>query len=192
METTQRTSQEASNKIITIPNILSFFRLCLIPFLVWHYCVKKDYTGAAIILLVSGFTDILDGFIARRFHMVSNVGKALDPVADKLTQIAMLICLLTNFPLMWIPLILLVAKEIFAAVTGMLVVKKTGKVYGAEWHGKLNTVMIYGMIVLHLVWPDIPTGISIGLIVLSVLVMVDSSLLYCRRNYRILKEKPET
>ena len=122
--------------------------------------------------------------------MVSNIGKALDPVADKMTQIAMLICLLTNFPLMWIPLILLVAKEIFAAVTGMLVVKKTGKVYGAEWHGKLNTVMIYGMIVLHLVWPDIPTGISTGLIVFSTLVMVYSSLLYCRRNYRILKEKP--
>ncbi len=118
METTQGTSQEVSNKIITIPNILSFFRLCLIPLLAWRYCVKKDYTGAAIILLVSGFTDILDGFIARRFHMVSNIGKALDPVADKMTQIAMLICLLTNFPLMWIPLILLVAKEIFAAVTG--------------------------------------------------------------------------
>lgn len=189
MGTTHEVSQETADKIITIPNILSFFRLCLIPVFVWCYGIKKNYAGAVMILLVSGFTDILDGFIARRFHMVSNIGKALDPIADKLTQIAVLICLLADFPLMRILVILFILKEIFAAVTGILVIKRTGKVYGAEWHGKLNTVTIYGTIVLHLVWPAIPENISDIFILFSILVMLGSCLLYGRRNYHILRGK---
>lgn len=82
-KTVQRSYQ---NKILTIPNVLSFFRLCLIPVIIWMYCSKRDYVRTAVILLLSGATDILDGFIARRFNMVSDLGKVLDPVADKLTQ----------------------------------------------------------------------------------------------------------
>ena len=84
--------EENLNRIITVPNLLSFFRLCLIPVIIWSYCVKKNPLLAGEILLLSGLTDLADGYIARRFHMISNLGKILDPVADKLTQAAMLIC----------------------------------------------------------------------------------------------------
>ena len=70
-------------KIITIPNILSFFRLCLIPVIVWLYTVKQDYLWTLLILLLSAITDIVDGIIARKFNMISDFGKAFDPVADK-------------------------------------------------------------------------------------------------------------
>ena len=90
--------EENLNRIITVPNLLSFFRLCLIPVIIWSYCVKKNPLLAGEILLLSGLTDLADGYIARRFHMISNLGKILDPVADKLTQAAMLICLFTRFP----------------------------------------------------------------------------------------------
>ena len=76
--------------ILTIPNILSFSRICMIPWFMWVYLARGDSLSAALILLLSGVTDCLDGFIARRFNMISNLGKALDPLADKLTQVAML------------------------------------------------------------------------------------------------------
>lgn len=133
---TEKTQQEENlNKVFTIPNILSFFRLILIPVLIWSYVVKKNYAATGWILLLSGLTDIADGFIARRFHMISNLGKILDPVADKLTQATMLFCLFTRFPHMILPLVLMAFKELYMAVSSCLIMKKTGKVTGADWHG---------------------------------------------------------
>ena len=103
--------KEAENRIITIPNLLSAFRLVLIPVFIWTYCVRKEYLTTAGLLFLSGLTDLADGYIARRFHMVSNLGKMLDPVADKLTQAAMLVCLVTRFPMIVFPLALLSVKE---------------------------------------------------------------------------------
>ena len=97
--------------------------------------MKKNYAATGWILLLSGLTDIADGFIARRFHMISNLGKILDPVADKLTQATMLLCLFTRFPHMILPLVLMAFKELYMAVSGCLIMKKTGKVTGADWHG---------------------------------------------------------
>ena len=85
----------SQKKIITIPNILSFFRLCLIPVIIWLYTVEKNDAAAGAVLILSGATDVADGFIARHFHMISDLGKVLDPIADKLTQAAMLFSLCT-------------------------------------------------------------------------------------------------
>lgn len=180
--------ENTEDKIFTIPNMLSVIRLCFIPMFVWLYSVKKDYAGTTVVLLLSGFTDILDGFIARRFNMISNLGKVLDPVADKLTQGAMFICLLTKYDFMWIALILLIIKEIFMSVTGLLVIKKTGEVYGAEWHGKVTTSMIYATVFIHLIWYNIPLWISKALIFISILLMIYSCVSYGIRNYRLIKE----
>ena len=171
------------NKIFTIPNILSFFRLCLIPVFMWLYCVEKNYIWTGIILILSGVTDTVDGFIARRFNMVSDLGKVLDPVADKLTQAAMLFCLLTRFPLMIIPLGLMVFKECFMGVTGFLVIQKTGKVFGADWHGKVNTWLLYAMMILHVFWYNIPDTVSRVLIGICVVMMMISLILYGRLLY---------
>lgn len=175
-------------KILTIPNILSFFRLCLVPVMVWLYCIKKDYMATGIVLIVSGMTDIADGFIARTFHMISDLGKVLDPVADKLTQAAVLLCLVTRFPLMLIPLVLMLVKELYMGITGALVIKKTGKVFGAFWHGKVATVLLYAMMILHIFWYDIPFGVSVALIAVCVCMMILSLVLYGIHNYRAVKQ----
>ena len=177
------------NKIFTIPNILSFFRLGLIPVFMWLYCVEKNYIWTGIILILSGVTDTVDGFIARRFNMVSDLGKVLDPVADKLTQAAMLFCLLTRFPLMIIPLGLMVFKECFMGVTGFLVIQKTGKVFGADWHGKVNTWLLYAMMILHVFWYNIPDTVSRVLIGICVVMMMISLILYGKHNLKALKEE---
>ena len=106
-----RKNEIYKNKILTVPNVLSAFRLLLVPALAWLYLVRKDYSATAWVLLLSGATDIADGFIARRFGMVSDLGKALDPIADKLTQIVMLACLLTRFGNLLFPCVLLIVKD---------------------------------------------------------------------------------
>lgn len=188
-----RTPQKkpSEKRILTIPNILSFFRLCLIPLFVWLYCVKKDYMWTAIVLLLSGATDMADGYIARRFQMVSALGKVLDPIADKLTQGAMLLCLFTRFPYMLAPVIFLVIKEVFDGVMGLLVIKKTKQVFSADWHGKVATFLLYAMMLIHLVWYDIPSGLSNMLICLCMAVMMLSMALYGIQDVKILRENRE-
>lgn len=182
---------ETQNRIFTIPNLLSFFRLCLIPVFMWLYCVEKNYLWTGIILILSGLTDTVDGIIARKFNMISDLGKMLDPIADKLTQAAMLFCLLTRFPLMIAPLALMVVKEFFMGVTGLLVIQKTGKVFGADWHGKVNTWLLYAMMILHVFWYDIPDIASKVLIGVCVVMMLISLLLYGRNNMKALRETGE-
>ena len=176
-----------SNRVFTIPNLLSLLRLLMIPLFIWTYTVKQDDLLTALMLGLSGLTDILDGQIARRYGMVSDLGKALDPIADKATQGAMLIYLLTRFPAMWIPLILLAVKEAFVGITSLMVIRKSGQVDGAEFHGKVVTVFLYGLMLLHLLWGSIPNGLSIALIVLTSLLMVLSLVLYGMKNIAKLK-----
>lgn len=179
------------NKILTIPNILSFFRLALIPIFVWAYCGAEQYGLTAALLVISGVTDVLDGFIARRFNMISDLGKALDPVADKLTQLAMLFCLVTRFPLMLVPLIVLLVKEIASGIMGLLVIRKTGAVHGAVWHGKVTTVLLYLTMVVHVLWYKIPELASDCMIIACVGMMLLSLVLYSLRNVRLIRTAKE-
>ncbi len=175
-------------KIITIPNILSFFRLCLIPVIVWLYCFKEEYLGALLVLILSGFTDVADGFIARRWNMISDFGKAFDPVADKLTQMGVLFCLITHFPHMMVALVLLVAKEVCTGITSIIAIKKTNCVMGAAWHGKLTTVSLYLMMAIHLLWYDIPFSMSWLLVGVCIGVMLMSFILYTVRNIKAIRK----
>ncbi len=180
--------EEKKNKILTIPNVLSCLRICMIPVFVWAYCFKQDYPMTAIVLLLSGLTDMADGYIARHFNMVSDFGKALDPVADKLTQFAMLICLLTRFKLMIVPVLLIAIKEIATGVSSLVVIKKTGSVMGADWHGKVTTFLLYTMMITHVLWYDIPSTVSMVLIFACVAMMILSFIMYILRNVNAIKK----
>lgn len=178
----------SADRIFTIPNMLSFFRICLIPVIVWFYLVKKNYTWTVCILILSGATDMVDGFIARRFNMISNLGKVLDPIADKLTQAVMLVCLFTRFPMMIVPLVLMLVRELFMGVTGLMIIKKTGNVLGACWHGKMATCLLYVMMILHVFWYDIPVFVSDFAITACILMVAVSFGLYGVRNMKILRQ----
>ena len=181
--------EKYKQKIITIPNMLSLFRLLLIPVIMWLYIVKKDPLWTTAVLALSGITDIVDGTIARKCHMISDFGKAFDPVADKLTQIAMLFCLVTRFKWMLLPLCVMIIKEITAGILGLLVIRKTGNVYGAVWHGKATTVSLYSMMIIHLIWYNIPGVISGILIGACTALALLSAFMYSRENVRILLGK---
>ena len=182
---------KSENKILTVPNLLSLFRLILIPVIVWLYWYRKEYIPAGVLLIISGLTDLADGYIARHFNAVSNVGNILDPIADKLTQAAMLFCLVTRFPLMAAPFGFLVIKELFIGTTGLLMIRKTGKVVGADFHGKVATTLLYAMMILHIFWIDITPEISAVTIVICLISMAFTLLVYGNRNMRVLQGQDE-
>ena len=177
------------NKILTIPNVLSFFRLCLIPIIVWLYISKEDYFWTLMVLSLSGLTDVVDGIIARKCNMISDFGKAFDPIADKLTQVAMLCCLVVRFNYMLIPLGMLVIKEVVTGITALMSIKKTEQVEGAVWHGKLTTVVLYLMMAVHLVWFNIPTTVSLIMVGVCIGIMIMSFIMYSVRNIKAIKYK---
>ena len=177
------------NKILTVPNVLSFFRLCLIPIIVWLYISKEDYFWTLMVLLLSGLTDVVDGIIARKCNMISDFGKAFDPIADKLTQAAMLCCLVVRFNYMLIPLGMLVIKEFVTGITALISIKKTEQVEGAVWHGKLTTVVLYLMMAVHLVWFNIPTTVSLIMVGVCIGIMIMSFIMYSVRNIKAIKYK---
>lgn len=185
-------TENMRSKVFTVPNILSMVRIALIPLIVWLYHFKNDSAAAAVVVIASGVTDVVDGFIARKFNMISDLGKALDPVADKLTQTATLMCLLVQFPLMWLPLSLLVVKEFISGIWRLIVFHRTREVRGAKWHGKVSTVLLYGIMLLHILWPSIPGAYSSLSIVLCTLMMILSFFLYSKENFRALKDSPCT
>ena len=174
-------------KIITIPNVLSFFRILLIPFIIWFYCYKKDYTLTLVVIIVSGLTDVIDGFIARRFNMISDFGKIFDPFADKLTQITIINCLITTYKYMIIPLVILLIKDLCIATLSFNVAKKTGIVTGAKWYGKLCTIFLFLMSISHIIWFNMPLLISYAIVAIALLTMIISWILYCLMNNKLLK-----
>lgn len=180
---------ERENRIITIPNILSVCRIFMIPIFIWAYCFRREYLLAFWILCLSGVTDLVDGFIARTFHMVSNLGKALDPIADKLTQGAVLLCLGIRFPQMFFLAGLLAAKEITTGLMSLSAIRRTKEVKSADWHGKITTCLLYFTMLLHIFWGGIPQAASLFLTVLCVVVMSVSFVMYFRRNIALLKNK---
>lgn len=172
----------------SIPNILSYFRLLLIPLFIVLY-VQEDFTEALITLAASGLSDILDGRIARKYNMVTDLGKVLDPVADKLTQCAMMICVAMRYPAMWWLLGLHVVKEAVMLIMGWYVLKRTDTVNSAIWVGKLCTGVIYAVMMLHVILPHLPQPVSVGCTIVCAGLIVLSLIVYTARYVKILGGK---
>ena len=184
-------------EIFSIPNLMGYFRILLIPLFSWMYCTADstgDYYAAAVVVGVSGLTDMFDGKIARRFHMITELGKFIDPLADKLTQAALLICLAVRYPLMRAVLVLFVIKEGFMVVMGALLLPRGKKLDGAMWFGKVCTAVLYAVLFLLLLLPGIGTTAANVLIGICGAFLLFSFLMYIpvfRRMWKESREIPE-
>ena len=136
-----------------IPNVLSVLRILLIlPFMAL-YLMRYDHWAFGVLLL-SGATDILDGFIARKFNMITDCGKLLDPLSDKLTQVSVVVALTTRYREL-VPLaILCLVKEVCQAIGGILLLRRRSRVWGSRWFGKLSTMMFYVCMLVMVLWRD--------------------------------------
>ncbi len=179
--------KKIKDELFTIPNMLSIVRLLLIPLIVYLYVFKKDNLIAAAVVVISTLTDIVDGFIARRFNMITDFGKFIDPVADKATQLTVFICLMTEFKLMILPFVVLLVKELSAFLLRLVVYKETEIVDSAKWHGKASTGIVVFTLMLHLIWHEIPSSVSVAMIVFCTLFMTFSGTLYTIDGLKILK-----
>lgn len=145
-------------EILTIPNLLSLFRLVLIPVYVVIYLNARDsadYYLAAGILAVSCLTDLIDGKIARHFNMISTLGKILDPLADKATQFALIICLAMRYPILFFLVALFVIKESFQLIAGCVNLRKGKMLKGALISGKICTTVLFLSLILMVMLPEL-------------------------------------
>ncbi|MCH8285423.1 CDP-alcohol phosphatidyltransferase family protein [candidate division KSB1 bacterium] len=134
------------NRIVNIPNAFSVLRIVLIPFMVYYLSLQRGYTELLVICLLMILSDYLDGYFARKLNQITESGKILDPLADKLAiaAIAVGLVLYRDFPL-W-ALILLVLRDIIIVVAGIIVIRKTGVVPGSNLLGKW-TVTVYSVLI---------------------------------------------
>lgn len=177
----------AKTQARSIPNILSYFRFLLIPVFVIFY-IDGDGTWAFITLAVSALTDILDGKIARKYNMVTNLGKIIDPVADKVTQAAMILCVGLRFPSMLILLGIHCVKELVMLWLGYRVLDKTGTVNNSKWYGKACTALLYAVMMLHIVWPQIPLKLSTWLMMICGAMIVFCFIMYAASFQKFINE----
>ena len=178
--------------LFNIPNCLCFFRILLIPLFLYVYFVadfKNRYLVAAFVLVISGISYFLDGFIASKFNMVTDFGKFIDPVADKLTQFVVAITLLFSYPLAWVLWIIIILKDLMLAIVGLYLYDYGLKITGASWWGKIATAYFY-VIVIVLIGLHIPnTVISFVLIITGSVLMLLSFILYAKELRYMVKEK---
>ena len=144
-------------EILTIPNMLSLFRLVLIPVYVTIYlnaATAKEYFVAGTILAVSCLTDMVDGQIARRYNMISNVGKLLDPFADKATQFTLTLCLSLKYPILHPVLVMFLAKELFQLIAFIIHFRRGKALPGSIFAGRLCTAVFFVSLIAMVLFPD--------------------------------------
>ena len=169
---------------------MGYFRILLIPLFCFLYLNAKDrsdYYLAAGVILVSYITDFLDGQVARRFHMITEFGKFLDPVADKLTHGAIALCLAFRYEAMRYLFALMVIKESFMAVMGLINLRHGRKLDGAKWFGKFCTGALFILLFLLVVWPEIPLAWANGLTAVVTVIMFLTLCLYIPEFRRMIR-----
>ena len=164
-----------------IPNILTIIRFILIPF-IFISVITNHYFIALIIFTISAITDILDGYIARKFNYITDIGKLLDPLADKLTQISLLLALtMLNILPLWI-LIIVFVKECIIIISASFLYSKKDVVVYSKWYGKLATTLFYLAIVCSLIINqfniNLPFKVDLYLYYLALLATIFSLIMY--------------
>ena len=167
--------------LFTIPNLLSLFRLVLIPVYIVIYLnatEMTDYFIAAGILAVSCLTDAIDGKIARHFNMISTVGKILDPLADKATQFTLILCLSIKQPVLWILVGLFFIKECFQLIAGLMTLRKGQMLTGALISGKICTTVLFVSLILMVMIPTMSEQTVLVITIVDATFMIISFISY--------------
>lgn len=173
-------------EIWTIPNLLSLFRLLLIPVYVYIYLNATDdhhYWIAGGILAVSCLTDMVDGKIARKFNMITNLGKVLDPLADKFTQLSLIVCLSVHHRSLRLMLVFFLIKEFFQLFAMIIALRHGKALNGALNIGKICTTVLFASLTLMILCPQLSERVTDGLTVLCSVFLALSFAEYARAYF---------
>lgn len=167
-------------KIVTVPNVISLVRLLLVPAIAGAY-LNGRFIWATALLAISGISDMLDGQIARHFGAISDLGKFLDPLADKLTTATVVFCLMLRHPVMSIVMGALLIKELCLAVGAAILYRSGTRPSESKLWGKLSTAFLYALMLLlvandcasyfgYTVLPDVVFWVLCALVCVSLLL----------------------
>ena len=182
-------------KNLNIPNRLSVIRILLIPVFALLY-FKADaqnpqyYLYASIALIISGVSDLLDGVIARKFNQITYLGKILDPLADKLTQVVVVICIALKLD-SWVisaALMVFVIKEVLMLVGGLIILRKKIVLQGSKWYGKVATAVFYVVMAAIAMFDFITTEMAFLLILVAALFMMFAFSQYIVDFFNIIRQ----
>lgn len=172
---------------MNIPNALTLLRLALTPAFARLIVLGRPRAAFAVLLIAAG-SDALDGFLARRLHQVTQLGKILDPVADKLMQLTMMLCALRRTPWMAALIVLHLLRELCLSALGLATLRRTGVVLGARWYGKICTGLLYAVLTAALVWERMPEKLLRSALALCAAGIIFCLLFYTRDYLRLLRE----
>lgn len=175
-------------ELLSIPNCMSYFRILLIPLFCITYIrvdSRMDYYMAAGIIVISGVTDFLDGKIARKFHMITEFGKLIDPVADKLTHGAIAFCLSLRYHYMKYLFLVMVLKEGFMLVMGVINLRHGKKLDGAKMYGKICTTTLFIVLAALVFFPGIPEIAANILIFVEIIILLITWALYIPEFWKL-------
>ena len=179
-------------EIFSIPNILCYFRILLVPVFLWAYFDLQSDKGhfvAAGILVLSSLSDFLDGFIARKYHMITELGKLIDPVADKLTQFVVACMLMYTYPAYaWLVAIIILKDGMLLFVGYYIYRKKDKHLAQAEMPGKVATAVFFVVSIILVAFHIPGTMISSILIYSTLILMIIAMIYYGRDLYRLYRE----
>ncbi len=183
--------------LVTIPNILSYLRLILVvPFVYYFirglYDNPRHYITAAVCIGISGLTDCFDGLLARKLNQVTSLGKILDPLADKITLIAVAVCMVIYIPALLPLMLVLFIKDFTMLICGLVLLVKKIPLPASRWYGKLATVVFYisvtVIIFLKAVYQYENPTLILVLFCITAAVMIFALLNYSKMFLDILKE----
>ena len=181
---------------LSIPNAISLMRLVMIPFILIVYLDKRVIL-AAILVIISGISDFADGFIARRFNQITPLGKVLDPMADKLTQIVVAAGLCVTYTAILPLFAVLLVKEMLMMTLSFRLMRHGMEPIGAYWWGKVSTSAFYvGIAVIMLFGAKIPSWIVTGISIIVTLLLLYSMWryfrVYCNIKSKYIPSKTKT
>ena len=169
-----------------IPNYLSIFRILLIPIFIYLFLYKGDegIFWGGMVFIFAGITDVIDGFLARKFNWITNIGKLLDPLADKMMQIAAICCLYIRKLIPGWLILVIIAKELLM-IAGATLILKRGNIYvQSDWYGKLGTTVFYAVVLIIIVINGKYPTVSNLLSVLLLLLTLFTFFMYYIKTYR--------
>ena len=168
-----------------IPNILTTVRLGLVPLFAYYVLFAKNLHAAAIVFILSGITDIVDGIIARKCNMITNFGKVYDPFVDKLMQITAVVCLaVVEIIPYWLLTVVILKELTIIIIGGILYLRKI--VVSSNWYGKAATVVFYICVLVIIAWKDIPAVAAatlFGIIIASMIFAAMGYTIDISKNY---------
>lgn len=186
--------EKTQNKIFNIPNMLSILRVALIPLFVYFYFEasdenRMDYLYAGLILIFSGITDFVDGVIARCFNQITQLGKILDPLADKLTQLTVVVCVAIKEESVWLTAVLgvFVIKEILMLIGGAIMIKNKITINGSKWYGKVATALFYAVMAAIALF-DLSTEAMVVMVSVVAVFMLFAFSQYIKEYFTLMRE----